>query len=538
MIRVVLFLILVGVLAFGTVWLADRPGDVVVTWQGWHIETSVMVAALGLVLLIAIVMLVWSIIRAILHAPKKISASVRRRRGERGFDAVSRGLVAIGSGDARTARKMANDARRIAPNEPLTLLLTAQAAQLSGDRTEAEQTFRAMANREDTKALGLHGLFMEAQRRGDLAAAQFYAEEATKAAPVPEWAGDAALAFRCAASDWSGALDRLDRNMKSGLIDKAAHRRQRAVLLTAKALTGEANDRDAAKTAALEAVKDAPTLVPAAALAGRLVSEDGDVRRAARIIETAWKANPHPDLAEAYVNLRKGDSARDRFARIETLAKLNPNNVEAALATARAALDAQEFTAARSALAPYIAEPSQRVAMLMAEIESREHGDEGRAREWLARSIHAKRDPTWTADGIVSERWIPISPVSGKLDAFEWKVPVTPIQLPGPVIENRRDLPQLSAASETAQTSDPAHIPEPPAAKPAPDAAGSPADPASQAAPSASSAPAADANGAEERPPLDHPPDDPGPGADVAADPQPRSGPAPDGWQKMRQMFK
>jgi len=522
MIRVVLFLILVGVLAFGTVWLADRPGDVIVTWQGWRIETSVLVASAALVLLIAIVMLVWSIIRAILHTPKRIAASVRRRRGERGYDAVSRGLVAIGSGDARMARRMANDARRIAPNEPLTLLLTAQAAQLAGDRTEAEQTFRAMANREDTKALGLHGLFMEAQRRNDLAAAQFYAEEAAKAVPVPEWAGDAALAFRCAASDWAGALERLDLNMKSGLIDKTVHRRQRAVLLTAKALTSEASDRDGAKAAALDAVKDAPTLVPAAALAGRLVSEDGDLRRAARILEAAWKAHPHPDLAEAYVNLRKGDSARDRLGRIETLTTLNPDNLEAALALARAALDAQEFATARSALARYMAEPTQRVAMLMAEIESREHGDEGRAREWLARSVHAKRDPTWTADGIVSEQWLPISPVSGKLDAFEWKVPVTPIQLPGPLIESRRDLPQLSAAPASV------HGSEPPAAKPAPAAADSPAETPANPSPAAA-APSAGEPGLVERPP-----DDPGPGAEVASDPQPRSGPMPKGRSQTR----
>ena len=43
MIRVVLFLVVVGALAVGAAWLADRPGDVVVTWQGLRIETSLMV---------------------------------------------------------------------------------------------------------------------------------------------------------------------------------------------------------------------------------------------------------------------------------------------------------------------------------------------------------------------------------------------------------------------------------------------------------------------------------------------------------------
>jgi HemY protein len=60
----------------------------------------------------------------------------------------------------------------------------------------------------------------------------------------------------------------------------------------------------------------------------------------------------------------------------------------------------------------------------MARIEGEEHNDAGRVREWLARAVNAPRDPAWTADGIVSDRWAAISPVTGVLDAFQWKVPV------------------------------------------------------------------------------------------------------------------
>ena len=34
MIRVLLFLALVALMAFGVVWFADRPGDVAIVWQG------------------------------------------------------------------------------------------------------------------------------------------------------------------------------------------------------------------------------------------------------------------------------------------------------------------------------------------------------------------------------------------------------------------------------------------------------------------------------------------------------------------------
>ena len=84
----------------------------------------------------------------------------------------------------------------------------------------------------------------------------------------------------------------------------------------------------------------------------------------------------------------------------------------------------REFARARAALAPFIDRPTQRVAVLMAEIERIEHGDCGRARAWTLRAVRALHDPAWTADGYVSDRWRPVSPVTGRLDAFQWQTPV------------------------------------------------------------------------------------------------------------------
>jgi HemY protein len=272
--------------------------------------------------------------------------------------------------------------------------------------------------------LGLRGLFIEAQRADDPVAAVMIAEEALKLAPASTWASHAVLGFRCAKGDWSGALTILENNLASGLIDKAAYRRQRGVLLTARALELENVDRDLSRESVMEAIKLAPTLVPAAVLASKYQSEAHQVRRSMRIVETAWLKHPHPDLADAYAHVKLGDSARQRLVRIETLAAKAPGHLESALAIARAAIDATEFTRAREALAPFTETPTQRVAMLMAEIERTEHGDSGRARAWTLRAVRALHDPVWTADGYVSDRWRPVSPVTGRLDAFQWQRPL------------------------------------------------------------------------------------------------------------------
>jgi HemY protein len=441
MLRIVLFLVLIALAAAGAAWVADQPGDLVLTAGGFRLSTTLPRFVFLLGLFAAAVVLVWSVLTTVWRMPGRWRRSRHEKRRARGRHAITQGLLAVGHGDTGQARRHAEAARRHAPNDPLALLLHAQSAQLEGNRGEAQRAFRAMAEREDTRLLGLRGLFIEAQRGDDAVGAVMIAEEAIKLSPSSTWASHAVLGFRCARSDWSGALAILDSNLRAGQIDKPTYRRQRGVLLTARALELETMDRDVARESAMEAVKLAPTLVPAAVLAAKFESEAHQVRRAMKMIEAAWLANPHPDLADAYAHVKLGDTAWHRLQRVETLAAKTPadkaGHIEGQLAIARAAIDASEFARAREVLTPYLADPTQRVALLMAEIERTEHGDGGRARAWTLRAVRARLDPAWTADGYVSEQWRPVSPVTGRLDAFQWQTPVASLPSDrGPTIES------------------------------------------------------------------------------------------------------
>jgi HemY protein len=204
----------------------------------------------------------------------------------------------------------------------------------------------------------------------------------------------------------------------------------------------------------------------------------------------------------------------------------------------RAALDAREFERARAALEPLLGNPTQRVMLLMAEIEQVEHGDDGRAREWMARAVHAARDPAWTADGVVSDRWLPVSPASGRLDAFEWKVPLAELGRPDvdaslPPLPPRRVIdaaPPPRPAAEEPVTAEPVieSMPEPPPAEMSPpETAAPPAEPVRAASP----ARRARKPKAETVIPLLHVPDDPGPEA------EPEQEPIPEPNAKMGRIF-
>jgi HemY protein len=435
MVRLLLFLVLLALGAYGLAWLAENPGNVALTFNGVEYDVSLMVAIAIVVGVAIVIAAAWAVIRFVFRLPSLMSLARRARRREKGYAALSGGMAAVGSGDARTATRLAAEARKHLGDAPLTKLLRAQAAQLSGDRAGAAAAFRDMLDHPQTHALGLRGLHIEARRAGDHQGALEYARRAHTHAALP-WAAQAVLDDRAEHGDWAGALTIVESNAAAKLIDKPIATRWRAALKTAMAEQAAERDPKSALALAQEALALAPGLVPAAALAGRLLAANGDLRRAGKVLESAWRRVAHPDLAAVYLRLRRGDSAADRFARAKTLVRISPHDPESQLTLGRAALEARDLAAARAAIGPLIApsatnRPTARTCLLMAEIETAD-GAEGAAREWLARAARAPRDKAWIAGGIISDRWAPASP-TGALDAFAWRAPEERLSAPAPV---------------------------------------------------------------------------------------------------------
>ncbi len=436
MIRILSFLIVVFALGLGFAWLADRPGDLELTFNGYRYEITLMVAAVAVTAVVAAVMIVWWLTKAIWNSPYTIARYFRVRRRDRGYQALSTGMIAAGAGDAAKARLLNKQAAKLirSDQEPLINLLDAQTSLLEGDHDAARQKFEAMLDDPEMRLLGLRGLYLEAERLGDRAAARHYAGRAAEVAPQLVWASTATLEEKTERGDWDGALKLLDGQKSSRQIERDVANRRRAVLLTAKAISLMDTDPVTARNAALEANRLQPDLVPAAVVAAKSLFRQNDVRKGARILEAIWKIEPHPEVGDLYVHARPGDATHDRLARAKKLQSLKQNNPESAMIVARAALDAGEYKEARAAAESAARmQPREGAYLLLADIEEAETGDQGRVRQFLSKAVRAPRDPAWVADGFVSERWAPISPITGKLDAFEWRAPMERL---APLIED------------------------------------------------------------------------------------------------------
>lgn len=435
MLRVLFYLAIVAALGFGFAWLADRPGELDVTFAGNHYNVPLITAVAGIVAIVAAILILWWLIKSIIQSPYTLRRHFRARKRDRGYQSLSTGLIAAGAGDAEAARRMTKQAGKLlsSDQEPLIKLLEAQTAMLEGRTEDARKGFEAMVEDPETRLLGLRGLYIEAQRVGARDAARHYAAEAAQQAPQLEWASSSMMGQLCAEGDWDGALKLVDARKQALAHSKDVVKKERAALLTAKAMAVVDVDHAQAKALALEANKLAPDLVPAAVVAARALFADGDVRKGSKILEAAWKRFPQLDIASTYVYARSGDTAQDRLKRAKHLVSLRSNNAEGSLALARAAYEAGDYRLARDNAEQVLrASPRESAYLLLADIEEAETGDQGKVREWLARAVKAPRDPAWTADGYVSEQWSPVSPVTGRLNSFQWKVPVVAL---APAIE-------------------------------------------------------------------------------------------------------
>ena len=423
MIRLLWRFALLAALAAGFAWLADRPGTVTIRWLGHEAQMSFVIAVALACLAVVALWFIWSLFRRLWQSPGSVGRYWQFRKNRRGYESLSRGIIAAGAGDAALASKHAHIAGNALADEPLVNVLAAQAAQLKGDRAAVKRIFEAMTKSPDTEALGLRGLFAEARQSGDIATARAHAERALKLSPRLAWASSAVLQLQSASKDWAAAAATLAQQSKSGLLAADEANRKQAAMLAAQSLALEDRDRAQALDLASRAHKLDPALVPAALVAARLLAADGSQRKASRVLRDAWSRSPHPDIAEVLAHLKPGDGPEARFERVRDLVSENAGGLEGAFALARAAAKAQRWDVARQTLEAHLdGKPQARICALMADIEEAQ-GDKGRAREWLARALRAPRDPMWVSDGVASPRWTPVSPVSGEIVPCVWKSP-------------------------------------------------------------------------------------------------------------------
>lgn len=389
MIRAILIFVKIGLIVAAAIVLAEHPGLVTVQWQGWQVDTTLAVLALVVIVSGVVVALVTRVLLGIAHAPGRFMNARRGARRERGYKALTQGLVAVAAGDTAEARKQARKADSLVSDPPLTRLLAAQTAQLEGDSNAAHQYFVEMLEDPQTAFLGVRGLLTQAMNDGDLQEARRLTEQANRLRPGTPWVVRQLIDLQRRERDWAGAITTVTEAIKRKTLPENEAKPLKATLLMYQAQNKQAGGlKETALKLATEAHKLDPTLVTATATMARLLAEKGKQTKAAKLIEENWARTPDPLLAQAYKEVApQGTDDLAQVRRFEKLLSLNPGDPESHLALAEVSLKAKLWGEARNHLSKVITDdPEPRICRLMATLEEAEHGDLEAAKSWLTKA--------------------------------------------------------------------------------------------------------------------------------------------------------
>ncbi|QEE08266.1 tetratricopeptide repeat protein [Bartonella kosoyi] len=427
MIRVFIYIFVVCVLGLAFGWVANHNGVFVLTFLNFRFSASLLTVLSVLTLFFVTLVLLWWLFSFFFSIPSALSNYFYKRHQKRGYEALSKGILAAFAGDGMVAQKMEAQVAKylVGKQDPLVRLLQAQTFSLQNNSVRAISLFEEMRKEDPTKIVGLYGLFREAMKSKAYEAAQQYAEEALALSPALLWAHQTVLDRLGAEGKWDRALTVFERAQKA--LPRSARvtpERQhiQVLLLSGQALHLFDTHPVQAREAILKAHKLAPDFVPITIIAADILYKLNEARKADKMIIAAWQKEPHPDLGILY--LEKEEGAVGRLKRAKILASYNKDAFESAFLIAKAALDAGETTLAREQAQKALQyHPRESVYLLLADIEEAQGNNQGAVRQWLSLALRAERDPVWMCEGSIFSSWSAVSPISGRLGCFEWKAP-------------------------------------------------------------------------------------------------------------------
>ena len=380
-------------------WLYIGPGrEVSLVYDGVRYEQDLRNVILGALAAVAAIIAVWTLVVWLWQLPGRIRSGLGLRKRDQALAAMEDALIAGAEGNPELARKKAERARSLISSPTLGRIVSAQAAEASGDRGEAIARYTEMLDDPKTVPTAQRGLAQAYLRDGDYASAIEHAHLAYSQNKDAAWAFDILFRAQVAAHCWADALNTLGEGEARKHVDAETARRRRVVLETALADRYEEQGRaeDAREVAVAAASRD-PEFAPAVALAARLLKRVDEPRRARKLIEAAWARRPHPALGMAYRDVIEGTSSRWSRKSIETLVEINPAHRESRLLEAEQAINGERWVEAWGILSELLeAEtPSSRLCLLAARCEAG-LGNEADARLWMERAATAPTEGDWS----------------------------------------------------------------------------------------------------------------------------------------------
>lgn len=431
-------IILVAVL----VAVINLSGEISIDVFDYSILMPTNVFFLSLVLALASLFLIYKLVYGFVSIPKRLSKQREETRHQKGFNALTKGLVAIAAGDSKQATYYSKRAKNLLPmnqnnrggQQALHLLLEAQAARLRGEEGLAQNRFEALMQDKEAGFLGIRGLLKAAMDKGNERLALEYVQQAAKLHPNQIWVIQTLYHLQIQNKMWDEVLKTAKQARKYKALEEEKIASDEIAIYLMRYDHFMAHDDE---TQALDNLKKAHKLnndfTPTIIRYAEYFIKQGKKKKAANFIKKAWETNPHPDLARIWNQLvPSAERSQEKHMQwYQNLCDANKESVESYIMMANAAMDLGLWGEAKSfVLSAEEMKPSARIYRLRAIVEQNTSHSEESIQEIMEKAAAALPDKVWIClqTGMIYEEWTAVAAPHGSFNTVVWQYPGAGIQ--------------------------------------------------------------------------------------------------------------
>ena len=430
--RLLSLLVVSAPVIFVTLWFSGNPGQVVLDWLGWHVESNVPVFLVMLLVLFVVLFVVEQGVASLAALPVRLRSSRRAKGMEKGLAALIECLDAAAKGDIETGRRLGAEAVRHLHRPDLAERLDRLMPRPAG--SPESKVANASVKSPGRKRNWWGSLFAIKPRlvpippRGRSPASPVKTSPVTAPpvtsamtvtappppAPLPVSALDeAAVIAAIQAGEWEQALSLVG----------GSHPAWRNLVLLGQAATLAVTVPQQARDLVGQVLADDSVQMAAVQLALRLDVAAGNRSAAEAILLGIWPHHPSFRLLTLSAPLWSDVDADTRAAFIAALAKTNPDHAASHLILGEQAVFGRQWGAARLHLVAAVkAAPSTIAYRLMALVEEQDGGDAAAIDMWKRLEGNAPATDLWhcQACGAVTEDWELVCPQCAAVDKLSW----------------------------------------------------------------------------------------------------------------------
>ena len=389
--RLILFLLFIGAFAsLGVLSLRD-PGSIEMTWLGYEVELTAVLALFILLLSFFIIILLGYGVSWFFEIFAKWGIFLKLSRDKKVKNELMEFFSCYEAEAFKEALHHQKKGKPYLANHPLFLWISGNIFEKTGQYVEAAECFISLTKNPFTTFLGLKGQIRASMHRGDFKLAYTLLKRAEKIIPTSPWVLKHLLGLACEQKDFENAEKLILRLEDLAIFTSEQGKKQIAHLDYQQALQPKLS-LSQKEVYLRQSHQLDPSCPEVAETFVGVLKQQGHITYALTVLETTWKLTPTQKLGDLYLVLVKPRDDLEAFQVAQNFVKDNSEDSESLLFLARTAFKAKLWGEARSFLNLLLKKnPTAPVYQLLAHLELKEKEDWQAAIKWLEEGLHAPR---------------------------------------------------------------------------------------------------------------------------------------------------